>query len=56
MGPRAAKMRAPMSHDHLFLKACRRQPVERIPVWMMRQAGRYQPSYRAVREMRDLVH
>jgi uroporphyrinogen decarboxylase len=38
-----------MAPSDLFLKACRREPVERVPVWLMRQAGRYQASYRAVR-------
>src|SRR4051812_20541331 len=32
-----------------FLKACRREPAEVTPVWLMRQAGRYMAEYRAIR-------
>lgn len=42
-----------MSEEHLFLKALRGEEVERPPVWMMRQAGRYLPSYMELRAKYD---
>jgi uroporphyrinogen decarboxylase len=43
-----------MEND-LFLRACRGEPTETVPVWFMRQAGRSLPEYRAVRERHSIL-
>jgi uroporphyrinogen decarboxylase len=42
-------------HDTPFLRACRGEPTDFTPIWLMRQAGRYMPEYRAIRSQMSFL-
>ncbi|AEI44986.1 uroporphyrinogen decarboxylase [Paenibacillus mucilaginosus] len=44
-----------MTYNDRFIRACKKQPVDTLPVWYMRQAGRYDPEYRKIKEKYSLL-
>ena len=53
--PCVGNLTAMVSPDAPFLRACRREPHDTVPVWFMRQAGRSLPEYRAVRGSGSII-
>ncbi len=51
----AASIGVSPHRDHSLLKACRREATPFTPIWLMRQAGRYMPEYRRVRDQHSFI-